>query len=91
MRVVLEAGTPDERVMVPQSALIADQGGTYVFIVEGGKAAMRRVKPQGQNGANSVLESGLDGGEQVIVEGLQRIRPGVAVQATSTTPMVGAK
>ena len=30
--------------MVPQAALIADQQGLYVFIVEDGKAAIRRVK-----------------------------------------------
>ncbi len=91
MRVLLEAGNTDERVLVPQTALIADQGGTYVFIVEDGKAAMRRVKLQGPSGANSILESGLDGGEQVIVEGLQRVRPGVPVKATPVVPTLGAK
>lgn len=91
MRVFLEAGKADERVLVPQTALIADQGGTYVFIVEDGKAAMRRVKLQGPSGTESVLESGLNGGEQVIVEGLQRVRPGVPVQATAVAPTLGAK
>jgi len=91
MRVLLEAGAPDERVMVPQAALIADQAGTYVFIVEDGKAAARRVKVQEAQGPNTILESGLKGGEQVIVDGLQRIRPGAPVQPAPMPPITGGK
>ena len=47
MRVVVEAGTPEEKIVIPQSALIADQEGVYVFVVEDGKAAVRRVKTGG--------------------------------------------
>jgi len=80
--VVLEGGQPDERVVVPQAALIADQEGVYVFIVENGKAVVRRVKTGGESGANMVVLEGLKGGEQVIVEGLQSVRPGQDVMAT---------
>jgi len=80
--VVLEGGKPDERVVVPQAALIADQEGVYVFIVEDGKAAVRRVKTGGESGANIVVLEGLKGGEQVIVEGMQSVRAGQAVMAT---------
>ena len=79
--VVLEAEQPQEQVMVPQAALIADQEGIYVFVVENGTATVRRVKPGGEIGANVVIDEGLKGGEQVIVEGLQSIRPGQPVQA----------
>jgi membrane fusion protein, multidrug efflux system len=82
VRVNLESGTPEEKVVIPQSALIADQKGVYVFVVEDGKAAIRRVKPGGEIGANVVVDDGLTGGEQVIVEGLQSIRPGVPVLAS---------
>jgi membrane fusion protein (multidrug efflux system) len=87
MRVMLEAGIPEQRVMIPQTALIADQGGTYVFVVEDGKAVPRRVKMQGARGTETVLESGLNGGETIIVDGLQRVRPGIPVKAT---PMAAA-
>ena len=80
--VVLEGGQPDERVLVPQAALIADQEGLYVFIVENGKAAVRRVKTGGESGADMVVLEGLKGGEQVIVEGLQSVRAGQDVMAT---------
>ena len=82
MRVVLEAGEPDEKIVIPQSALIADQEGVYVFVVEDGKAAVKRVKTGGGEGAGVVIDSGLSGGELVIVEGLQTVRPGLPVRAT---------
>jgi membrane fusion protein (multidrug efflux system) len=82
VRVNLESGTPDERIVIPQSALIADQEGVYVFVVEDGKAVVKRVKTGGERGANVIIESGLAGGEQVIVDGLQGVRPGIAVRAS---------
>jgi len=86
LTVVVELGTPEQKVVVPQSALLADQGGVYVFVVEDGKAAVRRVKTGGASGTGIVIDSGLTGGELVIVEGLQSIRPGVSVRATPMTP-----
>jgi membrane fusion protein (multidrug efflux system) len=79
--VAVEAGAPQDKVVVPQSALIADQQGVYVFAVEDGKAVVKRIKTGGESGANIVVNEGLKGGEQIIVEGLQSIRPGQAVQA----------
>ena len=79
--VAVEAGAPQEKVVVPQSALIADQQGVYVFAVEDGKAVVKRIKTGGESGPNIVVDEGLKGGEQIIVEGLQSIRPGQAVQA----------
>jgi len=80
--VTVEAEQPQEKVIIPQAALIADQQGIYVFVVEDGKAAVKRIKVGGENGPNVVVDSGLNGGEQVIVEGLQSIRPGQPVLAT---------
>jgi len=51
-----------------------------------GKAAIRRVKTGGENGQGIVVETGLAGGEQVIVEGLQGVRPGVPVVANPLPP-----
>jgi membrane fusion protein (multidrug efflux system) len=79
--VILETERPQEKVMVPQAALIADQEGTYVFVVEDGKAAIRRINPGGDIGPDVIVDDGLKGGEQVIVEGLQSIRPGQPVRA----------
>jgi membrane fusion protein (multidrug efflux system) len=82
VRVALESGTPEEKVVVPQAALIADQEGIYVFVVEDGKAAIKRVKVGGESGTDVVIDQGLSGNELVIVEGLQGVRPGIAVRAS---------
>jgi membrane fusion protein (multidrug efflux system) len=82
VNVSVEAEQPQEKVLVPQAALIADQQGIYVYVVEDGKAAVRRIKPGGESGPNVVVDDGLKGGEQIIVEGLQSIRPGQPVQAS---------
>jgi membrane fusion protein (multidrug efflux system) len=79
--VAVEAGAPQDKVVVPQSALIADQQGVYVFAVEDGKAVVKRIKTGAESGPNIVVEDGLKGGEQIIVEGLQSIRPGQPVQS----------
>jgi len=79
--VVLEAGDPVEKPVTPQQALLADQSGLYVFTVEDGKAAVRRVRAGGTLGADMVIEEGLAAGDLVVVEGIERLRPGVAVVA----------
>ena len=81
VQVVLDSGAPEERVLVPQAALIADQAGIYVFVVEDGKAVVKRLKTGSDVGADVVVDQGLNGGEQVIVQGLQAVRPGAPVQA----------
>lgn len=79
--VILERGQPIEKPVVPQQALIADQGGLYVFVVEDGKAVVRRVKPGIAVGPDVAIDDGLKPGDQVIIEGIERIRPGAAVLA----------
>ena len=69
-------------MLVPQSALIADQQGIYVFVVEDGKAAIRRVKPGGQTGAYAIVDDGLKAGDQVIVQGMETLRAGTPVLAS---------
>ncbi|ACL61661.1 efflux RND transporter periplasmic adaptor subunit [Methylobacterium nodulans] len=87
VQVALQTGMPEEKVVVPQAALIADQGGVYVFVVEDGRAVTKRVKPgPGAGGQDAVIEEGLSGGELVIVDGLQRVRPGILVRATPIGP-----
>jgi membrane fusion protein (multidrug efflux system) len=81
VQVILDSGTPEEKVLVPQAALIADQAGTYVFVAADGKAVVKRLKIGAEVGVDVVVDQGLNGGEQVIVQGLQALRPGMPVQA----------
>lgn len=89
VRVAVQAPQSEEKVLVPQSALIADQQGSYVFAVEDGKAVAKRVKVGAEAGAYVVIEQGLSGNEQIVIQGLQSLRPGVPVLASPVTPPVG--
>jgi membrane fusion protein (multidrug efflux system) len=87
VRVLLESGTPVEKLVIPQAALIADQEGSYVFVVADGKAAVRRIKTGEEAGTGVAVQSGLSVGDLVIVEGLQSLRPGTPVRATPMPPL----
>ena len=58
VRVILEIGAPVEQVVVPQAALIADQAGVYVFVVENETAQIRRLKTAGEAGQDIVVAEG---------------------------------
>jgi membrane fusion protein, multidrug efflux system len=86
VRVSVEAAKPQDKVLVPQTAIIVDQQGTYVFVVDDGKAAIRRVKLGGESGPYAIIADGLKGGEQVIVQGMESLRPGTPVLASPVPP-----
>ncbi len=89
VRVAVSTGKPEEKVLVPQAALIVDQQGPYVFLVENGKAVVRRLRPGGESGPDVIVEDGLKGGEQVVVQGMETLRPGTAVIASPVPPPGG--
>ena len=89
VRIKVESGTPEEKVMIPQAALIADQEGVYVFAVEDSKATVKRVKPGSTTDTGVVIEQGLSSGELVIVDGLLLVRPGIEVRATPSRILSG--
>lgn len=88
--VTLQRGEPQSSPVVPQAAVQQDQSGYYVLVVDGeGEVEQRRVKVGDRVDIDWVVESGLRPGEQVIFEGLQKVRPGVKVQATVADPHAG--
>ncbi len=89
VRVAVQADKSEEKVLVPQSALIADQQGSYVFAVEDGKAVAKRVKAGVQAGSYVAIDQGLSGNEQIVIQGLQNLRPGVPVLASPVTLTTG--
>lgn len=91
VRVAVQAEKSEEKVLVPQAALIADQQGAYVFAVEAGKAVVKRLKIGGESGAYAIVEDGLAGNEQVVVEGLQGLRPGTPVLPSPVTPPLAGR
>lgn len=78
--VFVEGAEPVQAIVVPRAAVLQDQGGTYVFLVGAENKAERRNVRLGRSTAETaVVEDGLQGGETVIAEGLQRVRPGQPV------------
>lgn len=85
-RVRASVDTKKGAILVPQRA-VAELQGVYNVVVVGadGTAEFRLVKPAERIGALWVIDSGLSPGEKVIVEGLQKVRPGVKVNAQMVT------
>ncbi len=78
--VTVEAGEPRQALTIPQAALQIDQSGSYVLVVApDDKVQQRRVKLGAVEGADIAVEQGLEPGERVIVQGIQKVRPGEAV------------
>lgn len=70
-------------VLVPQSAVLQVQGAKTVFVVgQDNAVTVRTITDGGPYGSFFVVLSGLQAGERVIVEGLQKVRPGAKVTPT---------
>ena len=78
--VLLEGVQPVEVLAIPRSAVLSDQQGEYVYVVAAdNKAEQRRIKLGQSTPTIAAVTSGISLGEKVIVEGLQRVRPGEVV------------
>lgn len=83
--VVIEALEPTLSVLIPQNAVQRDQRGDFVLVVTDQQLVEQRYVVLGPQEETAVVVSeGLREGESVIVEGLQRVRPGVEVNAVLT-------
>jgi membrane fusion protein (multidrug efflux system) len=80
VRVVIVQEELSEALFVPQAAVQADQEGSFVLVVEGGVVQRRNVVLDERVEERIVVLQGLEEGEQVIVRGLQQVRPGQPVR-----------
>ena len=89
--VKVEEGAPQPRLVIPRSALQLDQIGVYVLIVDDDKKVqVRRVTTAEAVNTEIAIASGLQAGEKVIVDGIQKVRPGQVVNASDVTGEAGA-
>ena len=85
--VLLEGINPVEALTVPRAAVLSDQTGDYVYVVgAGNKIEQRRVQLGQSSPTTAVVMSGLSPGEMVVLEGLQRARPGLVVAPGPASP-----
>jgi membrane fusion protein (multidrug efflux system) len=82
VRVRLEQAQVPQGVLLPQQAVTRTAQGDLVMVVDAqGKVSPRPVKVGAQQGTQWVVTDGLAAGEQVMVDGFQKLRPGAPVKA----------
>jgi membrane fusion protein (multidrug efflux system) len=85
--VLVEGIQPVMALGIPRAAVLSDQQGDYVYVVDGQNHVEQRRLQLGQSTpATAVILSGLKEGETVVVDGLQRVRPGIQVAPGPATP-----
>ena len=81
VRARIEQAVDENAITVPQQAVLRTPGGSAVMVVGAdGKVASRPVQTGNSSGTAWVITDGLKEGDQVIVEGLQKVQPGATVK-----------
>jgi membrane fusion protein (multidrug efflux system) len=85
--VVIEREEAKDEVLIPQAAVLTDQGGNYVLLVnDQNEVEARRVQTGQRFGPNVVVGQGLQAGERIVMYGIQKTRPGITVRPELTAP-----
>jgi multidrug efflux system membrane fusion protein len=83
----LWAAKPGNAILVPEDAVSSDQSKRYVFVVKDRKADYREVTLGQEMDGKRVVLSGLKGGDRIIVDGVQRVQPGAAIEPHVVTKL----
>ena len=79
---IVQQDEPIDRLTVPQSAVQQDHQGHFALVVgEEGTVAQRRITTGDRVGVDWIIEEGLSAGEKVIIQGIEKVRPGAKVNA----------
>ncbi|PRY02877.1 membrane fusion protein (multidrug efflux system) [Paraburkholderia sp. BL6669N2] len=96
VRARIEEGVNESALVVPQVGITHDQKGQPTALVVGNdnKVVLRQLVTSGTYGSNWVVESGLNPGDRVIVQGTDKAKPGMQVKTVAAqlpaTPASGA-
>jgi multidrug efflux system membrane fusion protein len=77
-------------VTVPTAAIQRGAPGTYVYVINDGKVSVRTITIGPSDGPMAAVTSGLVAGEQVVVDGTDRLRDGARVLVPGAAPAAGA-
>ena len=79
---LVETAQPQAALLIPQQAVQVDQAGRFVLKVDAeNKVQVQRITVGAEQSGSYVVTNGLTVGERVITEGLQKVRPGIVVDA----------
>lgn len=80
-RIKVGGGQPRDAVMIDDAAIGTDQAKKYVLVVDkNNRVQYREIKPGNLHEGLRIVENGLQPGEQIVVNGMQRVRPNDAVK-----------
>lgn len=81
--VIVEGGTPKKVLLVPYKSIQEDQAGKFLLVLNNDKTVEKRPVTTGAvDGVNIAIVEGLKEGEQVIVDGLQKVRVGAKAEGS---------
>jgi membrane fusion protein, multidrug efflux system len=82
VRAIIQEGVADRAILAPQQGVSRDTKGNPVALIvdSEGKAQQKAVTVDRAMGDKWLISSGLEPGDQLIVEGMQRVRPGIPVK-----------
>ena len=86
VRAQLHGAVRPKAILIPQRAVQQGAQGSFVWVIEEGKTKFQPVKTGPWRGDDWFIEAGLDGGEQVIVDGALTVRPGIEVKTVPYEP-----
>jgi membrane fusion protein (multidrug efflux system) len=88
VRAVVKEGAYDQAILIPQQAVSRDLKGNPVALIVGAeeKVQPRMLTLDRALGDKWLISSGLAAGERVIVEGMQKVRPGAVVRTAASGP-----
>ena len=84
-KVVLKADV-SKGIVVPANAVLINQEGKFVWVVEDGRATRRKITLSGYSGTGVIVSEGLQVGDEVIVEGYQKVSEGTKVKELGIVP-----
>jgi multidrug efflux system membrane fusion protein len=87
VNVRLNVAVQQGAVTIPQDAVQYGSAGNYVYVIEQNKAQIRQVKLGATDNGLVAVEDGLQTGDLVVLEGLDRLRPGRAVEVITDQPV----
>jgi membrane fusion protein (multidrug efflux system) len=89
--VLVESVKPRDVIAVPRAAVLADQRGTYVYVVDHNSVARQRYVRLGESTPETAaVVDGLTVGECIVVDGIQRIRPDAPVAPSPPSPVASS-
>ncbi|TCL65133.1 efflux RND transporter periplasmic adaptor subunit [Rhizobium sp. BK251] len=92
VRVRMGQPKPESKLVISERAIGTDQDKKFVFVVDAdNKVAYRQVQLGDTVDGMRIVDSGLNAGDRVVVNGLQRVRPGALVQPQVEDKVAAAK